>query len=299
MITSVYISNEKIQVLTGEFNAKKGSLDVKACMYVTLPDKAIVNGVISNELGVKESIQKLWDKYNLPKKDVSLVIDSGTILNKKMVCPILPKSSLPTIVQDEFRDVEGFANFLFDYTVLEDGKNGEPMLFANAVSKELVSSYIRVFKGVDITLSRINTGINAEIGLIKANPATAHENQIVVSLDPTSLTSVLYIDGNYSFASRSRLLEERGTEASRMEIVRALSSLIQFARSENSQKPVKAVYVCGMIDKEADLCPKLSAMLGCPVTTLPACDNITCTKDKQKAAYLMADYLFPLGNMLS
>ncbi|MCQ2487991.1 MAG: pilus assembly protein PilM [Clostridia bacterium] len=297
MITSVFISNEKIQVLTGDKD-KKGRLDVKACMYVTLPEKAVVNGVIADELGIKESIQKLWDKYNLPKRDISLVIDSGTILNKKITCPILPKASMPNVVQDEFKDVEGFANFLFDYTVIEDGKNGEPMLFANAVGKELIAAYVRVFNGLDIQLSRINTAINAEMSLVAANPGTSQDTEIVVNLDSINLTSVLYIDGKYSFASRSRILEQRGTEGSRMEIVRALSSLIQFARSENSQKPVKAVYICGMTEAEADLCPKISAMLGCPVSTLPACDNITCTKDKNKAAFLMADYTYALGNML-
>ena len=297
MITSVYVSNEKIQVLTGEKD-KKNRLDVKAVMYATLPEKAMANGVITDELGVKEAVQKIWDKYNLPKKDVHLVIDSGTILNTKVACPVVPKESLPNIVKDEFKDVEGFANFLFDYTVIEDGRSGEPMLFSNAVGKELVSAYVRVFNGLGITISRINTGINAEMALIAANPATAHDTQIVVNLDPTSLTSVLYIDGKYSFASRSRLIEARGSEASRMVIVRALSSLIQFARSENSQKPVKAVYVCGMVESEADLCPKISAMLGCPVSTLPACDNITCTKDRNKAAFLMADYTYALGNML-
>jgi len=297
MITSVYVSNEKIQVLTGEKD-KKNRLDVKAVMYATLPEKAMANGVITDELGVKEAVQKIWDKYNLPKKDVHLVIDSGTILNKKVACPVVPKESVPNIVKEEFKDVEGFANFLFDYTVIEDGRNGEPLLFANAVGKELVSAYVRVFNGLGITISRINTGINAEMALIAANPATARDTQIVVNLDPTSLTSVLYIDGKYSFASRSRLIEARGSEASRMEIVRALSSLIQFARSENSQKPVKAVYVCGMVESEADLCPKISAMLGCPVSTLPACDNITCTKDRNKAAFLMADYTYALGNML-
>jgi len=297
MITSVYISNEKIQVLTGDKD-KKGRLDVKACMYATLPEKAMGNGVITDELGVKEAIQKVWDKYNLPKRDVTLVVDSGTILNKKVPCPILPKASIPNIVAEEFKDVEGISNFLLDYTVIEDGKNGEPMLFANAVGKELVGAYVRVFNGLGIQLSRINTGINAEMSLIAANPATANDTEIVVNLDPANLTSVLFIDGKYSFVSRSRLLEERGSEGSRMEIVRALSSLIQFARSENSQKPVKAVYICGMIEAEADLCPKISAMLGCPVSTLPACDNITCTKDKNKAAFLMADYTYALGNML-
>ena len=147
MITSVYISNEKIQVLTGDGD-KKGRLDVKACMYATLPEKAMANGVISDELGVKEAIQKVWDKYNLPKRDVHLVIDSGTILNKKIACPVLPKESLPNIVKEEFKDVEGFANFLFDYTVIEDGRYGEPLLFANAVGKELVAAYVRVFQGL-------------------------------------------------------------------------------------------------------------------------------------------------------
>lgn len=296
MITSVYISNEKIQVLTGEMS--KNHLDVKSCMYVDLPEKSIVNGVITNEIGVKEAIQKLWDKYNLPKKGVSLVVDSGTILNKKIKVPVLPKANIQALVQDEFKDVEGYSNFLFDYTVLEDGHNGDPMVFGNAVSKELVASYIRVFKSLDIGLKGINTSIAAEIRLVAANPAVNTKNQIVVVLDNTSLTSVLYIDGKYSFASRSRLLEQRATEASRMEIVRALSSLIQFARSENSQKPVEAVYICGMVEGENDLCPKLQAMLGCPVGTLPACDNITCTKDKEKAAVLMADFTYPLGNMI-
>lgn len=297
MITSVYISSEKIQVLTGDFS--KNHLDVKACMFVTLPEKSIVNGVITNELGVKESIQKLWDKYNLPKKGISLVIDSGTILNKKMKVPVLPKASIPALVEEEFKDVEGFSNFLFDYSVLEDGHDGDPMIFCNAVSKELIASYIRVFKGLDISLKSINTSLNAQISLIKLNPFTAKENQIVVVLDNTSLTSVLYIDGKYSFSSRSRLLEARGTEGSRMELVRALSSLIQFARSENSQKVMKSIYICGMVEGEEELCPKISAMLGCPVTTLPACDNITCTKDKEKAVFLMSDYSYPLGNMIS
>ncbi|NLL63184.1 MAG: pilus assembly protein PilM [Ruminococcaceae bacterium] len=296
MITSVYISSEKIQVLTGDY--LKGRLDVKSCMSMPLSEKAIVNGVITDELGVREALQKLWDKYNLPKKGISLVIDSGTILNKKMKIPVLPKTSIPALIEEEFKDVEGFANFLFDYSVLEDGHNGEPLIFCNAVSKELIASYIRVFKGIDVELSGINTSINAQISLIKANPATANENQIVVVLDQTSLTSVLYIDGLYSFSSRSRLTEPRGTEASRMEIVRALSSLIQFARSENSQKPVKAVYLCGLVEGESDLCPKISAMLGCSVTTLPATDNITCSKDKAKAALLMTDCTYPLGNML-
>lgn len=297
MITSVYISNDKIQVLTGDY--AKGALDVKSCMYVSLPEKAVVNGTIANEVGVKEALQKLWDKYNLPKKGISLVIDSGTILNKKAVVPVLPKANIQSLVQDEFKDVDGYTNFLFDYVVIEDGHNGDPMVFCNAVSKELVASYIRVFKGLDIQLKSINTSIAAENAFVSIHPALNKDNEIIIYADGSSLTSVLYMDGKYSFCSRSRLVEQRATEGSFTEFARALSSLIQFARSENSQKPVKSIYICGLLPGEENLCGRLQSALGCPVTTLPACDNITCTKDKNKAAILMADYLYPLSNMIN
>ena len=296
MITSVYISNENIQVLTGDFS--KRHLEVKSCIVEAIPEKSIVNGVITNELGVKDAIQSLWDKYNLPKKNISLVIDSGTILNKKVSVPAVPKESVYPFIEEEFKDVEGFSNFLFDYYVLEDGHNGNPCILCNAASKELIGSYVRIFKSLGIALEGINTSIAAQISLINLNPATKEETQIVAVLDSTSLTSVLYIDGIYSFSSRSRLMSERGTEPSCVEIARSLSSLIQFARAENSQKPVKSVYVCGMTQNEEELCPKLSAMLGCQVSTLPECDDITCNKDKTKAAKLMADYVYPLGNMI-
>lgn len=297
MITSVYISNDRIQVLTGDF--AKGALDVKSCMYVSLPEKAMANGTIANEVGVKEAIQKLWDKYNLPKKGISLVIDSGTILNKKANVPVLPKSNIQALVQDEFKDVDGYTNFLFDYVVIEDGHNADPLVFCNAVSKELIASYIRLFKSLDIQLKSINTSIAAQLAFVNIHPALNRQNQIIVVADGASLTSVLYIDGKYSFCSRSRLIEPRPSEGSFTEFARALSSLIQFARSENSQKPVQSIYISGLVQGEENLCGRLQSALGCSVSTLPSCDNITCTKDKNKGAILMADYLYPLGNMIN
>ena len=297
MITSVYISSDKIQVLTGD--SSKGKVDVKSCMYVSLPEKAIVNGVIANEVGVKDAVEKLWDKYNLPKKNISLVVDSSTILNKKATVPVLPKASIQNLVQEEFKDVEGNANFLYYYKVNEDGHNGDPLVLCNAINKEFINSYMRIFKGLNIQLKEINTAVAAELDLVKAHPALAKKTEIIVVADGHNLTSVLYMDGKYNFCSRGRINDERGTEGSYMEMARTLSSLIQFARSENSTKPVETIYLCGLVQGEENLCDRLQQALGCKVATIPSCDGITCMKDKEKATVLMSDYIYPLGNMIN
>ena len=296
MTTSVYISDEKIQVLTGA--VVKGRLDVKACMFVTLPEKTMVNGVVTNEVALKESIEKLWSKYDLPKKDISLVVDSGTILNKKAKVPALPEATVLNLVQEEFKDVEGFSNFLFDYYVLEDGHNGQPEVLANAVNKELVAAYIRCFEGVGVTLKSICTALCSELKLVNLAKEFSGKNEIIVVLDQFSLTSVLLMDGKYSFASRTRLLDQRGTEQSEIEIARGLSSLVQFARSENAQKTISNIYLCGLVQGEEQLCSKLTGMMGINVSAPPVCAEVTYQGDKEKANYLISDYLYALGNMI-
>lgn len=296
MITSVYISNEKVQVLTG--TAGKGHLDVKACMYVSLPEKSMVNGVVTNEVAVKESIEKLWSKYNLPKKEVFLTVDSGTILNKKVKVPALPEATVQNLVMEEFKDVEGFSNFLFDYYVLEDGHNGSPEVFCNAVGKEFIATYMRVFSALGIELKGIDTSVVSQIKLVQHIKELSNKNEIIVVADQSTLTSTLYIDGKYAFASRSRLLDERGSENSKIEIARSLSSLIQFARSENAQKHITNIYICGLVEAEEGLCEKLSDMMGISVSTIPACEEITYQSNKDTARFLLSDYFYPLGNII-
>ncbi len=298
MITSVYISNERIQVLIGASNNKKQHVDVKSCMFISLPDKAIVNGIITNEIAVKEAIEKLWGKYDIAKKDVYLVIDSGTILNRKVKVPALPEKTIQTLVQEEFKDVEGFTNFLFDYTVLEDGRNGEPEVLCNAVGKELISSYIRVFDSVGIKLKSIDTSINCELKVYRKNSELFGKDCIVTILDKNNMTSILHINGSYNFSSRSRLLDERGTEQSQIEIARNISSLIQFARSESSRKNITNIYICGITEAEENLCVELSKIMGADVATIPASPEITYQGNKQTAQFLLSDYLYAVGNLI-
>lgn len=297
MITSVYISNERIQVLSSTSSNKK-HVDIKACMFVSLPEKAIVNGVITNEIAIKEAVERLWGKYDISKKDVYLVIDSGTILNKKVKVPPLPINTIQTLVQEEFKDVEGFSNFLFDYMVLEDGKNGEPEVLCNAVGKELIASYIRIFDSLGIKLKSIDTSTSCELKLYRTNSNMSGKDCIVALLDRNNMTSMLHINGGYNFSSRSRLLDQRGTEQSKIEIARNISSLIQFARSESSRKNLTNIFLCGVTQEEETLCSELSKVIGADVTIIPTCPEITYQGSVDTTQFLLSDYLYAVGNLI-
>ncbi|MEG0979199.1 MAG: pilus assembly protein PilM [Oscillospiraceae bacterium] len=298
MITSVYISNERIQVLTGATVNKK-HIDVKSCMFISLPEKAIVNGVITNEIAVKEALEKLWGKYDISKKDVYLVIDSGTILNKKIKTPsVLPVSAIQALIQEEFKEIEGFSNFLFDYSVLEDGKQGKPEVLCNAIGKELIASYIRTFDSVGIKLKSIDTSINCELKVFRTNSNMINKDCIVVILDKNNMTSILHINGSYNFSNRSRLLDQRGTEQSKIEIARNISSIIQFARSESSRKNLTNMFICGITDEEESLCDELSAMIGADVIAIPTCPEITYQGSTDSTQFLLSDYLYAVGNLI-
>ena len=73
MTTSIYLSNNTIQILTGE----KGKCSKVEHLYCfDLEEGNLMNGVITNENGLQQELLGLWKEHNLPVSKVSLVIDS-------------------------------------------------------------------------------------------------------------------------------------------------------------------------------------------------------------------------------
>lgn len=297
MNTSVYVSDERIQVLTGNVSSKK-SIDIKSCMYVSLPDGAVINGQINNEQFVKDALQKLWNKYKISKKDICLVVDSSTILNKRLEVPALPEPSIQLLIQDEFKDVEGVQNLLFDYTVMKNGKTSNPCILCNAVNKDFIGAYIRVFKALDITLKSIETSTSAEFKVFRKIKPMFNSDCIVIILEGNRMTSILHKNGCYCYSTKSVLTEERGSKASPIEISTNTSPLIQFARSDGDRKNITNVFVCGASQGEENLCNDLSNIMGIQVDIIPTSVDFTYQGDMQKAQYLLSDYIYNVGTLI-
>ena len=74
MTTSVYLSNNNINAVVGSGG---GKIRVKRVCSTQIPEGSLINGIITNEADLAEQLKEFWAANKLPKKDVSLVINSS------------------------------------------------------------------------------------------------------------------------------------------------------------------------------------------------------------------------------
>ena len=87
----VYITNSKIQVLMG--SCVKNKLQVVNCYEEPLEEGCILNGIIMNNYSLQNTLTEMWQKYNLPAKGVTLVVNGSSITVKPLKVPqIAPKN---------------------------------------------------------------------------------------------------------------------------------------------------------------------------------------------------------------
>lgn len=299
MLTSVYLSNEQVLVVNGK--ATKNKIKVKSFLTRALPEGTMINGVITNEAAAKAVLTQLRRERRLPKKDVRLVIDSGSVLLKLEKVPALGPKKLLEYTKNAFSEVaESHENLLYDYSVVvprNKGTRGGTVL-CSAVESQFIESYIELFSAAGIQLYSINIALNCVVKLAHYLNELAKKTYILCTIDGNIVISSLFLEGQYSFSNRSRLFSERGTEESATEIGRTISSLVQFNKSQKSGSEVTSVYLCGLYQGESALCHTITAELGIETSPLPHCAAVTYRKQKGKPGFELSSYLFATGNLL-
>ena len=112
----VYITNSKIQVLMG--SCVKNKLQVVNCYEEPLEEGCILNGIIMNNYSLQNTLTEMWQKYNLPTKGVTLVVNGSSITVKPLKVPQIAPKNVPGFIRGELRDIEGIQNMLVDYSVV-------------------------------------------------------------------------------------------------------------------------------------------------------------------------------------
>ena len=100
----VYLSNRYIRVVDGEVSGSK--VNVRAMYYSVDTRGCILNGTVMDAEGFTELIRNLWDSNHLPRKGVSLVIDSNQFTTKVTDVPLQKQKQMMQFVSREFTDVE-------------------------------------------------------------------------------------------------------------------------------------------------------------------------------------------------
>ena len=247
MQTLVYFSNDGIQVLQGII--KGGRLNISNFKSLPVEAGALINGVITNEEAIKQTITEALKESPHLFKNMKLVIDSSLIATKNVEVPKLKPKELAVVAATEFEDTAGnYDALVVDYAHIP-GPAGNN-LFCCGVEKRVLESYVTLFASLKIQIKGIDVGLNTLIQYVSATKDFKGMTFALNILDGKNLISILFENGIYIFSNRSRLLSERGTDAFADELSGKLSSLIQFNKSQKSEHTLNMSLYAGLDEFE-------------------------------------------------
>lgn len=306
MRTSVYLSNRNLQIAIGDTKNKK--VNIERLYNIDIQEGNLINGVITNQEGLKRQLEELWSRYEIPRTSVELTVDSTQIATKVLEIPKMKEKSTYELIQKEFSNIDNPSQYTYDYRIIRrDTKAKTVRILAAAANRNLIQSYIDLFKEMKIEVDCIDISQNGILKTIELNSQVTNENFMITILDGDNLVNTLIVDGQYKLFERNRIFNERGTREFAVEIGKNMSSLLQFLSSEDKDKKVEDVYLGGFERGDQEECNDVIRSLGLRVVTnyelpeynMPAMDQMVSTYDLGAASNPVMHYLFAVGNLIS
>lgn len=235
MITSVYLSNNNIQAVTGR--QKGQSLIIEQICEMKIPEGSLINGVITSEEELREELEDFWKQYNLPKRDVALVVSSFQFISKSLQLPKMPAARLKDVLVNEFADARRLQDCLYDYMDVTKNKKSEIRdIVGIMVERNFVTSYVEMFERMGIKLSSFSSSYMAEIQMLRHLSQADEATRIVLLMDGDNLTTILWEEGLCVYHNRVRLFSDHGTADLGVEIVQCVNRMIQFHQTRQRER---------------------------------------------------------------
>lgn len=295
----IYISSQNIQVLSGSADSND-MIRVDDFMSIPIEEGAMINGVITDDQSLKEHLEEIKSQHNI--NECNLVIDSGQILTKNAVVPIMNKKQLLQFVQDELASIDASStDLVYDYSVLKakiEGTNTGEILCCG-VERRLIESYIELFESVGIKLNIVDVSINAVNKLTQELPELEDKTYIISILDGNNVSSFLFEKNKYVFSNHARLFSERGSDAFNIEMSGNISQLIQFNKAQHSEHAIEIAYFCNLqADEEQLVCGRIQDSLNIKAERFPSSMVFVVQDPAKKAMFALNEYIFPAGGMI-
>lgn len=296
--TSVYFSPSGIKIVRGSFSKK---VIIKEMMTVPTARDAMIGGVITNDIALKAALSTVWREKRLPKNNLHIVVDGGAVLMKPMTVPLTGGNDLEAIIRRGFSDTVNHESLLVDYTVDEPAlKEGGASVFAYAADRSFIESYVRLFSEIKCRISSINTAQNCCISLMKFTGAANDKTCILACADKNTLLLLLFVNGRYRFSNRVRLFSENGTEEYAGEICSAVSSMIQFSKSQRYGSDIDDIFFCGLgDDRESVFRSASSSFENLRISPLPIPAELISVKGDESGIISPDDYIYCIGDIIS
>lgn len=247
MATSVYLSNDRIQAVTGAMS--RGSVSVSKACEKSIQEGCFLNGMITDEALLLGQIEEFWHENNLPKKDIFLLVYGTQYMIKTLQLPKMKDAEILKILPNEFAENGSLENAVCDYRILSEEK-GMLTLLAVMAEKTFVKSFVDLFGKLGIRLSGFGPARDAEIKLLGFLPQMKEETCILQVSNGINVSSILWGKGQYMYASDTRIYSDPGTESWAIEMARNTNAILQFYAGLNRLSPIEKIYVGGFTNEE-------------------------------------------------
>jgi len=252
MKTSIYISALQMHIIgyVGD--------QVKRVIDFPVAEGVMLNGAIMDkELLVEHLLEVKGENPDLFKQEVTLTVDGGSVLSRRIIAPKLKRKQYLQLVKDDFVDSVGDVNDLVcDYRKMDSSENAVLGIAANRI---LVDRFDDAFREAGIELAGIRIGADLLLSYAASRAELKKGTVVLNVLDGLFLLSMIFVDGDNVFTSRTRFFEEDKTQVI-LGMVNSLGGLVQFAQTQGrgERGEISASYYLGLDPVDIELLERMS-----------------------------------------
>ncbi len=293
-LTSLYLCSRTVYAAVGSPTARGAR--ITAAASTQLPEGCLINGVITNEADLAEALKAFFADNKLPTGRVALIAGGSQFMHRIMELPAMSEKKRLAVLSHELSSSGAETTApLDDYMLLSrDAKTRTDTVLATRVEQSVIAGYDALAKDAGFKLTCIDLGLAAPIKAVRTIPALQKGTFVVLQFDDDTISACLFVQGQYTYSTRSRLFNPRGTAESGTEIAQKLSGLIQFHIASKSEHQIDTVYFAGADAKDFTVCRPGCEALALKVEQFP--DSPTVSLPKGTA---LADVLYAAGNLIA
>ncbi len=246
MSVTVFLSNTNIQIVVG--SGTSSGANVKRLVSVSIPNGAVLNGVVMDETALVAAIKECWKLNKLPKGDVTLILNSPQLRANFVDMPLMPDRKTSEFVQRETKDARLSKPVSSWYMVEKDPKQRTQKVIAETADAQFIDTYVGIFAKAGIRLIDIHDGVTRAINLLKGS--TRNKTLVYMILDGTSLVTIFFAKGLYYYHSTKRVFNQPGTSEFAKEIFASISEIRQFAFTQKLDDAIDEIQFAGLGEQQ-------------------------------------------------
>lgn len=247
MSTVIYLSNQQIHIVEG----KRGkTASVNRFLSYPAPQGTIINGIIMDTETFGSFLKEVWSENKLPVKDVSLVVNSTKFVGQNMEIPKMQDEKTLDHIKRGFSNIDRSEEKVYGFIRLESSHKKMQRLYAESVSPDFISDYMKFFDGIGIKLKGIFSGEGSMITLVNATAAKNFGTFILMIADSMTLTTVLYVNKVFTYYNSVRCFHEPGTEDYAQDLTRSASQIKQFMQANQLDSELEAILLAGVEERD-------------------------------------------------